>query len=345
MERAKPKPLPEPPGGQVKTRQRKPLPRKPLPQPPGGEVKTRQRKPLPSPLNPGTAPQTTMKSKSAPPNMTLDVPDDIKKARKQDMRYDGAIVGSSQQGSTHDVTPWSNKTDWTHVPGVKPNNGKNTESKILYVNGMTTGLLGQGKGMQQISNRTGHEVVGVHNGAQPGKLGGLKDLWECTKDKMNIGGSSTPRMQMTRNILQHLEQNYKTGQHKPLDIIAHSQGCIITGEALRDVRTQFKDAHPGMTPNECRQWMNDIYVQTAGSGECKFPKGPHYLHHINIKDPIVESVGGGITGPLTQKLKHGEVRWHTQGGHNFVKFYSDKMINFNDWRNNNGDSHGVHARL
>ena len=234
----------------------------------------------------------------------------------KDARFDGAFVGAPKGGGVNG-TPHFSGTDWTQMQGIKPNNGKPSNGgKCLFVNGIKNTVDAQARTMQSISNKLGCEVVGVHNSTH----GLVRDLGECGLDKMNVGSNGAHK------TMRDAIYNHVSGDHhkQPLNIIAHSQGGIITSRALRDVKHQLKTDHPDWSKQQLQERMSHVFVQTNGGGAQRYPSGPHYEHNINQFDPVgqLPGIGGGVFGDLG---KRGEVRHFSGGTHGMIKGYVDHL--------------------
>jgi hypothetical protein len=266
--------------------------------------------------------QTGIKQQSAmkaPPGQIID----FGNSRSRDHKYDGGIVGGN--GAVY-----SAKTDWNNVQGTTPNNGKPVNGKCLFVNGMYTPVSDQKTAMQNIANSTGHEVVGIHNATH----GFMRDLGECTGDKLNFGHNGAHKT-LTNAVVDHV----KNKPNEPLNIVAHSQGGIITSRALRDARLQLRADDPGMTAQQAQQALKNVSVQTGGAAAVRYPEGPSYLHHVNKLDPVPTAVGlSGMpgfasTGVTHSAAKHGTVNTFTQkkaNPHDMNEVYSSRLVPFNN---------------
>lgn len=257
----------------------------------------------------------SLSARNAPPNTILD----HGRSRGVDPKYDGAFVGSDSKGGS---VAWSSKTDWTKLEGIKPNNGKPTNGKCLYVNGMNTSLSSQVKSMQEIANSTGHEVVGIHNSTH----GAIRDVGECIKDKMNIGNNGSHKT-LTDTIYNHVKSNPK----EPLNLVCHSQGGIITSRALRDVKNRLR-LEDGMSNQQVNDSLKNVRIQTCGAAAVQYPGGPQYLHHVNTRDPVPQAFGGTMLGGITDDGKHGPVNRFTnpKSVHSMNSTYAQHLVRFDN---------------
>ena len=78
-----------------------------------------------------------------------------------DRQFDGRFVGAN--GRTYPPS-----TPLADVPAVVPRDGRVPTETIVYVNGISTTKDAQFGSLQQIADRTGARVVGIHNATQGG---------------------------------------------------------------------------------------------------------------------------------------------------------------------------------
>ena len=93
-----------------------------------------------------------------------------------DKKFDGALVGA--KGAT-----FPPGTPLSQIPGVTPKNNPNPSETLIYVNGINNNKDVQFASMQQLADKTGANVVGVHNATE----GMVADLAQCVTDKLDKG--------------------------------------------------------------------------------------------------------------------------------------------------------------
>lgn len=199
----------------------------------------------------------------------------------KDLPHDGEVVGKGCK----EMNPNSG--------GVLPQcpNGKvRTNGTLTYVNGIMTAYpTGQPnpdqkdgicKTMQKLANATCAQVIGVYNAT-----GGMRaDIGECLT---NIAkNSDTPAVTtLQRSMFDALSQN----PPQDMTIYAHSQGGLITQEALATVKnrlaTRYGDA--GATAR-----MSHLSIKSFGTAEQGWPLGPNYEQFTNNSDPIPGVIAG-----------------------------------------------------
>jgi hypothetical protein len=185
--------------------------------------------------------------------------------------YDGYLIGRNG-----DERPW---TPLSQVPGVLPLGGHPTQ-KIIYINGILNSPKEHYESLEAIANTANAEVVGVYNASE----GFWKDFAQCVKDKLGIGHN--PAVETLKNTLY---AELTSGSQQPINLMAHSQGALITSRALGDVRNQLKE--DGLSPKEIDARMSRINVDTFGGAAWHYPDGPHYNHNTNVLDPVSNLFG------------------------------------------------------
>jgi hypothetical protein len=155
----------------------------------------------------------------------------------------------------------------------------NLES-IYYVNGIQTKKNDACKTTKILSKKTCSKVTGIYNATE----GIGADLRESIE---NIKRSSTaPAMEML-----HTEIIDKLLNDPPDKVIvfAHSQGGLITQEALKRVKTDLIFFYDDDTPEgtaEVEKRLAMIKVKSFGTATNGWIKGPSYEHYTNNCDPV-----------------------------------------------------------
>jgi hypothetical protein len=196
---------------------------------------------------------------------------------------DGAIIGA---GGPCGCKPIGKDGPPVTPPGCV---NKATLKKIVFVNGIKNSADNHCESLQAIAKKRCAAVRGVYNKSD----GIAKDLWQCLKDKMGIGDN--PANDKLGSIIQ---DHVTSGE--PLEIMAHSQGALITSRALGDVANQA--AANGVSAN-----LSQITVNTYGGAAWTYPAGPMYTHTVNIFDPVPQLAGKGIGQVLAGNAVAGPV--------------------------------------
>ncbi|PYP91716.1 MAG: hypothetical protein DMG65_06630 [Candidatus Angelobacter sp. Gp1-AA117] len=171
-----------------------------------------------------------------------------------------------------------------------PNGKPRISGKLTYVNGiMTSYPMGDPKAdqkdgicktMQKLANATCAEIVGVYNAT-----GGMRaDIGECLT---NIAkNSDTPAVDtLQESMYDALTKN----PPQEMTIYAHSQGGLITQEALADLKNRLR-TEVGL-PNAL-ELMHHLSIKSFGTAEQGWPSGPNYEQFTNYSDPVPGVIAG-----------------------------------------------------
>lgn len=212
--------------------------------------------------------------------------------RKNDPKYDGCLVGAG--GLYAALTPLD------VVAPVLPDNGAPVKETVILINGIMTDVAIQQHDMQALAN-TGCAVRGVHNAT----AGMGNDLLECVLNKLNRG--DTPAVDtLARLIAQGLLDD------KPVRLIGHSQGALITARALQVVDAALRNT--GMNDGAVKAKLASISVETYGGASSSYVDGPRYLHTINNADavPMLSGIGLDALNPFGSIGENAAVRRFTR---------------------------------
>jgi hypothetical protein len=194
--------------------------------------------------------------------------------KANDPKYDGCLVGKG--GISPALTPLDD------VAPVLPDNGAAVEETVIVVNGIMTDVAIQQLDMQALAN-TGCAVRGVHNAT----AGMGRDLLECVLNKLDRG--DTPAIDtLARLIARGLDEG------KPVRVIGHSQGALITARALQIVADVLRQS--GLGDGAVKQQLALVSVETWGGASQSYVDGPRYLHTVNQFDVVPMLSGVGLHG-------------------------------------------------
>jgi len=255
---------------------------------------------------------------------------------------DGDLTGSSgndggriQPGNIGGFSPSSHR--FWEIPPVTPTIGERhltthfLNKRILYVNGINTPRAAHAYTIKLISVVTGAVVVGIYN--QSGDGGSdtdiVADLLQCLGDKTGLGTNPA-----TDTLMKTVFDACINGIS--LNIVAHSQGAIITSRGIRNAIRKLINHYArlddqllpyikkidrqginilgsdGIDRIKLLVWLREriepmvedrlnkfVSVQTFGGASRFFPDGPRYRHVFNHWDPVSTLFGQGdiITGP------------------------------------------------
>ncbi|MET0401433.1 MAG: hypothetical protein ABW123_03480 [Cystobacter sp.] len=228
-----------------------------------------------------------------------------------DKKYDGMLVGA--KGET-----FKPGTPLSQIPGVTPRDNPKPTETFIYVNGIKNDKDDQFQSMQQLADRTGAKVIGVHNSTE----GIVSDLAQSVKDKLDKG--KNPAVDTMADTV-YSELKAGRGVH----LVAHSQGALVTSRALNDVADRLR-LEDGMSKAQVEKAMSKVKVETFGGAAGHFPDGPQYVHYVNNKDIVPTWFGQGNGTGVDEWARDGGkgavVRRFEQGGG--LDF--DKTHSFND---------------
>lgn len=203
-------------------------------------------------------------------------------------QYDGMVLGAGckkESSDGHGMMP----------PECKQPTGK--LPKIVYVNGISTPYKppkknGDGicKTMRLIAEGTCSEVTGVYNATE----GFGKDVDECI-DNINKASDSKAVDPLKNAILQAAIDK------RPTRIFAHSQGGLITQEAIASAKRELEQDE-GLTSEEAEQRLENVEIVSFGTAILGWPKGPRYQRYTNTADPIPPMILGTQTSYPTSTL-------------------------------------------
>lgn len=244
----------------------------------------------------------------------------------------GGIDGITPPGSVRGFNP--SKTFFWQVPEITFAVAERlplmpvSNKRLVYINGINTLRLDHAYTLKLISVVTGARVIGIYNQSGDGDTNTnmIGDLLQSLGDKTGIGKNLT-----TNTLAKAVFDACTNGVN--INIVAHSQGAIITSRAIRRAIDRLKDYY-GRQDNETRviierierdrgffgnvfadnfldrprlremmrerimptvERVLDSYVtaQTFGGAASFFPNGPRYRHVYNAWDPVARLFGQG----------------------------------------------------
>jgi hypothetical protein len=252
----------------------------------------------------------------APP----DVPTTLA-ARGSDRDFDGLFVGAG--GRTYPPS-----TPLAQVPAVLPGDGRAPRGTIVYVNGISTTKDAQFGSLQQIADRTGARVVGVHNATQ----GGVVDVIQSAGDTFDIG-----RNPAVDTLADTVYEEITAG--RTIHLMAHSQGALITSRALQDVYQRLR-LEDGLSRREAERLLSRVEVETFGGAAGSYPDGPRYVHYVNRRDAVATLFGlGPFANQLVRPGRGAVVHRFNEGdnAHGFEQTYLPRRVPFEQARRGDFD--------
>jgi cellobiose-specific phosphotransferase system component IIA len=242
-------------------------------------------------------------------------------SRGSDRDFDGRFVGAG--GRTY-----SPSTPLSQVPAVLPSDGRVPTETIVYVNGINTTKDGQFGSLQQIADRTGARVVGIHNATQ----GGFVDVIQSAGDTLDIGHNPA-----VDTLADTVYEEITAG--RTVHLMAHSQGALITSRALTDVYQRLR-VEDGLSRREAERVLARVEVETFGGAAGSYPDGPRYVHYVNRRDAVPGLFGlGPFANPLVHPGRGAVVRRFSEGhnAHGFEETYLPRRVPFEQARRGDFD--------
>jgi hypothetical protein len=245
-----------------------------------------------------------------------------------DTQYDGFFLGAN--GRT-----FPPNTRLNQIPAVRPSDGREPNETLIYVNGINTTRDGQAASLQAIANRTGAQVIGIHNSTE----GVIRDLGQCITDKLDKGNN--PPVDTLANAVYN---EIKAG--RSVHLLAHSQGGLITSRALTDVYQRLR-IEDGLSRAQAERMLGLVKVETFGAAAGHYPDGPQYVHYINRDDPVPSLFGLGWDvdrfNPTLDAGRGARIHWFTDvhlnpiASHSFEDVYLPRRVPFDQARRGNFD--------
>lgn len=167
----------------------------------------------------------------------------------------GTEGGRIPPGSVRGFNP-ANYYFW-NVPPITPAVGERhpatpvLNKRIVYINGIGTPRTSHAYTIKLISVVTGAVVVGIYNQSGDGETPAIfSDLVQCLGDKAGIGNNPA-----TNTLAKCVYDSCVSGTY--LNIVAHSQGAIITSRGLRQGIGQLLDYY-GRRDHQVRPFIEKI---------------------------------------------------------------------------------------
>jgi hypothetical protein len=153
--------------------------------------------------------------------------------------------------------------------------------------------------MQSVANAVGADVFGIHNSTWGTFPGIVDDLVQCLTDKTPIAQHLLN--DATTSLAHSVAQDLEAG--RPVHLLAHSQGALVTANALEQVKAALTETHGAEWAEEM---LSNVQVETFGGAAGSFPYGPQYVHYLNDYDMVAMQTGlGKIEDPADRQAAAG----------------------------------------
>ncbi len=192
-----------------------------------------------------------------PSAITLEIP-----LPEQMVFSDGEFTGASNVDGGRTAPGYFrgfNSADYHfwNVPPITPAVGEKhpahpvLNKRIVYINGIGTPRRAHAYTVKLISVVTGAVVIGIYNQSGDGQSPAIfSDLVQCLTDKLGIGNNPA-----TKTLAKCVYDSCVSGTY--LNIVAHSQGAIITSGGIRQGIGQLLD-YFGRKDNQVRPFIESI---------------------------------------------------------------------------------------
>jgi hypothetical protein len=170
---------------------------------------------------------------------------------------DGEFTGSAQNTPPGNIRGYGRDRYFWEIPGVTAQSvgsapiATPVNKRIIYVNGIGTPMIAHAYTVKLISYVSGCGVAGIYNQSGDGfKEDPISDLVQCIGDKLGV--SNNPA---TKTMAKAIFDSCVSGVY--LNIVAHSQGAIITSRAVRQAIGMLLDRY-GRMNTKVRALFNEV---------------------------------------------------------------------------------------
>jgi hypothetical protein len=200
-----------------------------------------------------------------------------------DQSWDGKFLSCSNCNSDDNcgINPAGPAPQENNLPstGKKPKAkcNKNPLPKVYFVNGINNTPKENCEAAKAIANASCVEVFSIYNRTQ----GMVTDIFECLGNVFNSHpfGGDKPTQAIKNVILNSINKE----PPETVTVYAHSQGGLITREALGEVKKELKGI---AADDEIEAKMNKINIKSFGTAKNYWPKGPVYEQFSHPNDPV-----------------------------------------------------------
>ena len=165
------------------------------------------------------------------PAITLEPPSILAFTDGQFTGAYGQTGGTTAPGAVRGFNP-NNRRFW-QVPAITPGVGERTvvpvaqNKRLVYINGINTSMAAHAYTVKLAAVVSGATVIGIYNQSGDGtNTNMIMDLVQCLGDKTGLNNNPATRT-VGRSVY------HACTSEKYLNIIAHSQGALITSRGLR----------------------------------------------------------------------------------------------------------------
>ena len=217
---------------------------------------------------------------------------DPRPSRLNDRRFDGQISG--RDGLFPPGLALRVLGEGGGLPKIRafvPADGRAPLELLLQVNGIMTDVALHNANLQDIADRTGCAVVGIHNATTHDMV---LDVSECVQNKLDRNDAMPAVHTLAALTLDALDDRL------PVRLLGHSQGALVLEGTLQRVIAVRLAHHRGLglTPAQADlavlRDLKLISVETWGGASHCFSGGTTAdLHLVNVFDLVARLLGVG----------------------------------------------------
>lgn len=204
-----------------------------------------------------------------------------------DMRYDNTLFGL-------DGVPFDAKrVNYLDIAPAGVNfHGSVKSANWLFVNGINTTLEEHMADVQQLGERIGQPLIGLHYGTS----GEVKtDVRRALRERAvgMFGGrlATFLKSPLIGTLAKQLQEALNRGEDPK--IIAVSNGAFLVSQAIELLKRRLAKSN-----TEPEQVLQRVSLVTFGGASFTYPDGPKYTHHINTADPVPFVLGVADAGEV-----------------------------------------------
>lgn len=217
----------------------------------------------------------------------------------EDLAQLAASQGVSSTKASQEEAAWmsKNQADGAVSPplGIQYAEAAKTAKvpDVLFVAGVGNNSADSAKSSIILAQQFGVPVVNVVNQTE---LDGVGDVARAAVDKAFPNGASVEPA--TRSLGQQIIDRLMAG--RPVNVVAHSQGALITQKATQAVGGALEDAarQGKITQEQARSWMSNVRVITLGGadGLGDWPTGVSVVRQAMPNDLVPQFFGAQPLG-------------------------------------------------
>ena len=175
----------------------------------------------------------------------------------------------SQKSKSEVIEKLTTNGDDGRIDTFKPKGQTYNENPVYYVNGLNNYMEDTDQNAQQLADTLGRPVERLYNRTH--------GFWyDVIIESLALKGGYNELTPAVYQLVEQIKNDLADG--KPVEIHAHSQGAIITSNALAILEEDYPELYAANA--------DKILVYTYGGAAFSYPEGPEYHHRMYITDLI-----------------------------------------------------------